>query len=108
MSMSKVKHLFIYSIFIGLLSTSSAKSDLATSYCQAYMPMVDNIIYYRESGYPISIAKDVSDSAFDTNRELWKWLRAITDLTYQDPNLVKNAKNDGRLMADCVRQVRGY
>ena len=50
----------------------------------------------------------MADSAFDTNRELWFWLNDAIELSFQDPNLVRTALSDGRLMENCVQSVRGY
>ena len=93
---------------IGISNTSYAQSGIAKSYCQAYMPVVQQAIQLRNSGVPKSVSEKVANSAFDVNREVWNWLRDIIDLTYEDPNLVINALADGRLLEDCIVQVRGF
>jgi hypothetical protein len=93
---------------IGILNTANARSGIARSYCQAYMPVVQQAIQLRKSGVPKSVSEKIANSAFDVNREVWNWLRDIIDLTYEDPNLVINALADGRLLEDCIVQVRGF
>jgi hypothetical protein len=93
---------------IGISNTSYAQSGIAKSYCQAYMPLVQQAIQLRNSGVPKSVSEKIANSAFDVNREVWNWLRDIIDLTYEDPNLVINALADGRLLEDCIVQVRGF
>jgi hypothetical protein len=93
---------------IGISNTSYAQSGIAKSYCQAYMPLVQQAIQLRNSGVPKSVSEKIANSAFDVNREVWNWLRDIIDLTYEDPNLVINALSDGRLLEDCIVQVRGF
>ena len=93
---------------IGISNTSYAQSGIAKSYCQAYLPVVQQAIQFRKSGVPKSVSEKVANSAFDVNREVWNWLRDIIDLTYEDPNLVINALADGRLLEDCIVQVRGF
>ncbi len=89
-------------------SLASAQSGLADSFCRTYMPVVEQSLYMRDQGVPIGISKDMPDSAFDTNRELWLWLNQAIDLAYQDPNIVRAAVGDGRMMRSCVDAVRGY
>ena len=93
---------------IGISNTANAQSGIAKSYCQAYLPVVQQAIQFRKSGVPKSVSEKVANSAFDVNREVWNWLRDIIDLTYEDPNLVINALADGRLLEDCIVQVRGF
>ena len=93
---------------IGISNTANAQSGIAKSYCQAYLPVVQQAIQFRKSGVPKSVSEKVANSAFDVNREVWNWLRDIIDLTYEDPNLVINALTDGRLLEDCIVQVRGF
>jgi hypothetical protein len=104
----KIKVLFLLLLMPFLFSAPVKANGLAESYCQAYLPMIEQTIYFRNNGIPISVATDMVDSAWDTNKELWNWLRDIVDLTYSDPNLVADAYRDGRLYSDCVQQVRGY
>jgi hypothetical protein len=104
----KIKVLFLLLVMPFLFSAPVKANGLAESYCQAYLPMIEQAIYFRNSGIPISVATDMVDSAWDANKELWNWLRDIVDLTYSDPNLVAGAYQDGRLYSDCVQQVRGY
>jgi len=93
---------------IGISNTAHAQSGIAKSYCQAYVPVVQQAIQLRNSGVPKSVSEKIANSAFDVNREVWNWLRDIIDLTYEDPNLVINALADGRLLEDCIVQVRGF
>ncbi|MDA8760153.1 hypothetical protein N9M89_01055 [Amylibacter sp.] len=93
---------------IGISNTANAQSGIAKSYCQAYMPVIQQAIQLRKGGVPKSVSEKVANSAFDVNREVWNWLRDIIDLTYEDPNLVINALADGRLLEDCIVQVRGF
>jgi hypothetical protein len=93
---------------IGISNTANAQSGIAKSYCQAYLPVVQQAIQFRKSGVPKSVSEKVANSAFDVNREVWNWLRDIIDLTYEDPNLVINALADRRLLEDCIVQVRGF
>ena len=93
---------------IGISNTANAQSGIAKSYCQAYLPVVQQAIQFRKSGVPKSVSEKIANSAFDVNREVWNWLRNIIDLTYEDPNLVINALADGRLLEDCIVQVRGF
>jgi hypothetical protein len=93
---------------IGISNTANAQSGIAKSYCQAYMPVIQQAIQLRNSGVPKSVSEKIANSAFDVNREVWNWLRDIIDLTYEDPNLVINALADGRLLEDCIVQVRGF
>ena len=93
---------------IGISNTANAQSGIAKSYCQANLPVVQQAIQFRKSGVPKSVSEKVANSAFDVNREVWNWLRDIIDLTYEDPNLVINALADGRLLEDCIVQVRGF
>jgi hypothetical protein len=93
---------------IGISNTANAQSGIAKSYCQAYLPVVQQAIQFRKSGVPKSVSEKIANSAFDVNREVWNWLRDIIDLTYEDPNLVINALADGRLLEDCIVQVRGF
>jgi hypothetical protein len=93
---------------IGISNTAHAQSGMAKSYCQAYMPVIQQAIQFRKSGVPKSVSEKIANSAFDVNREVWNWLRDIIDLTYEDPNLVINALADGRLLEDCIVQVRGF
>ena len=103
---------FGFAVFSGAIGTSTSRADaqssLANSMCQAYMPVVEQALYFRDQGIPIGVAKDMADSAFDTNRELWFWLNDAIELSFQDPNLVRTALADGRLMENCVQSVRGY
>lgn len=101
--------LAVLSVAIGAsTSRADAQSGLANSMCQAYMPVVEQALYFRDQGIPIGVAKDMADSAFDTNRELWFWLNDAIELSFQDPNLVRTALSNGRLMENCVQSVRGY
>ena len=93
---------------IGISNTANAQSGIAKSYCQAYLPVVQQAVQFRKSGVPKSVSEKIANSAFDVNREVWNWLRDIIDLTYEDPNLVINALADGRLLEDCIVQVRGF
>ena len=93
---------------IGISNTSHAQSGMAKSYCQAYMPVIQQAIQFRKSGVPKSVSEKIANSAYDVNKELTYWLRDIIDLTYEDPNLVINALADGRLLEDCIVQVRGF
>ncbi|WP_340303422.1 hypothetical protein [Roseobacter sp. HKCCD7870] len=89
-------------------SFAIAQSGLADAFCQAYMPVVEQSLYMRDQGIPIGVSKDMADSAFDTNRELWLWLNQAIELAYQDPGLVRAAISDGRMTQSCVASVRGY
>ena len=93
---------------IGISNTSHAQSGMAKSYCQAYMPVIQQAIQLRKGGVPKSVSEKIANSAYDVNKELTYWLRDIIDLTYEDPNLVINALADGRLLEDCIVQVRGF
>jgi len=93
---------------IGISNTANAQSGIAKSYCQAYMPVIQQAIQLRKGGVPKSVSEKIANSAYDVNKELMYWLRDIIDLTYEDPNLVINALADGRLLEDCIVQVRGF
>lgn len=101
---------FCFLAFFGItsISASHAQSGLADAMCQAYMTVVEQALYFRDQGIPIGIAKEMADSAFDTNRDLWFWLNDVIGLSFQDPNLVRAALRDGRLTQSCVQSVRGY
>ena len=89
-------------------AAAQAQQGLADAFCQAFMPVVEQSLFMRDSGVPVGVSKDMADSAFDTNRELWLWLNQAIDLAYQDPDLVRAAIGDGRMMQSCVSAVRGY
>ena len=55
---------------IGISNTSYAQSGIAKSYCQAYMPLVQQAIQLRNSGVPKSVSEKIANSAFDVNREV--------------------------------------
>ena len=93
---------------LGISKTAHAQSGIAKSYCQAYMPVIQQAIQLRKGGVPKSVSEKIANSAYDVNKELTYWLRDIIDLTYEDPNLVINALADGRLLEDCIVQVRGF
>ncbi|MDC0565389.1 hypothetical protein OAO56_03855 [Amylibacter sp.] len=93
---------------IVISNTANAQSGIAKSYCQAYMPVIQQAIQLRKGGVPKSVSEKIANSAYDVNKELMYWLRDIIDLTYEDPNLVINALADGRLLEDCIVQVRGF
>ena len=93
---------------IVISNTANAQSGIAKSYCQAYMPVIQQAIQLRKGGVPKSVSEKIANSAYDVNKELMYWLRDIIDLTYEDPNLVINALTDGRLLEDCIVQVRGF
>ena len=93
---------------IFLSNAAQAQSGMAQSYCQAYMPVIQQAIQLRRSGTPKSVSEKIANKAFNVNKELTFWLRDIIDLTYEDPNLVINALADGRLLEDCIVQVRGF
>lgn len=87
---------------------ATAQSGLADSMCMAYMPVVEQAIYLRQQEIPIDIALDTADSAFDVNESLWLWLDDAITLAYQDPDLVQTAIADGRLLDNCIQNVRGF
>jgi hypothetical protein len=97
-------------MFVIALSATraNASSSLAETMCQAYIPVVEQALFLRDQGIPIGVAKDMADSAFDTNKELWLWLNSAIALSFEDPNLVRLALQDGRLFENCVQSVRGY
>ena len=55
---------------IGISNTAHAQSGMAKSYCQAYMPVVQQAIQLRKSGVPKSVSEKIANSAFDVNREV--------------------------------------
>lgn len=87
---------------------TSAQNGLADSMCMAYMPVVEQAVYLRQHEIPIDIALDTADSAFDVNESLWLWLDDAITLAYQDPDLVQAAIADGRLLENCIQNVRGF
>lgn len=87
---------------------TSAQNGLADSMCMAYMPVVEQAVYLRQQEIPIDIALDTADSAFDVNESLWLWLDDAITLAYQDPDLVQAAIADGRLLENCIQNVRGF
>jgi hypothetical protein len=99
---------FAISLCFVLASQANAQSGLADSMCMAYMPVVEQAVSLRQQEIPIDIALDTADSAFDVNENLWLWLDDAITLAYQDPDLVKSAIADGRLLENCIQSVRGF
>ena len=89
-------------------NSASAQAGLAEAYCQAHMPILQQALSLRRDGIPIDIALSISDSARSTNVSLWSWLRGMTRLAYEDPNLVAQSLRNGRAQQSCVEEVRGY
>ena len=56
----------------------------------------------------MGLLRDILVDGVFPNRELWFWLNDAIELSFQDPNLVRTALSDGRLMENCVQSVRGY
>lgn len=99
-------------IFSVLLSTitgnAAAQSGLARTYCTSYMPMVTQAIGFRRQGIPIQVARDVVDSSFDTNVDLWNWLNYAVEEAYKNPDGVETAIRNGNALENCIENVRGY
>jgi hypothetical protein len=99
-------------IFSAWLSTitgnAAAQSGLARAYCTAHIPMVTQAINFRRQGIPIQVARDVVDSSFDTNVDLWNWLNYAVEEAYQNPDGVETAIRNGNALENCIENVRGY
>lgn len=95
-------------ITVSVGSSASAQSGLASAYCQAHMPIVMQAIQMRRDGIPIDISRDMADSAFDVNVDLWNWLNYAIQEAYRDPDSVQAAINDGYALDHCIENVRGY
>ena len=91
-----------------ITGTASAQSGLARAYCSSYMPMVTQAIFFRRQGIPIQVARDVVDSSFETNVDLWNWLNYAVEEVYRNPDQVEAALRDGSALEHCIEYVRGY
>jgi hypothetical protein len=94
--------------FGALMVNGTARAQIADGYCEAHMPIVQQAVSLRRDGIPIDIALGTADAAYNTNKQLWKWLRGMIRLAYEDPALVQESISNGRAKKYCVEEVRGY
>lgn len=94
--------------FLVLGVSSPARADISKSMCQAYMPVIEQAISFRNSGIPLENATDMADSAFDTNRSLYRFLVGAIRSAYRDPKSALEQLRSGRTQQLCEQAVRGY
>lgn len=95
-------------MYVAVPSGAASASDLATSMCSAYMPVLENAQSFRSQGIPISATKDMASSAFDVDPNLYSFLISAIEWTYQDPEGALEALRSGEMQDVCVKNVRGY
>jgi hypothetical protein len=86
----------------------NAQSDLANNMCRSYIPVVERAIQLRQQGIPLQYAEEMANSAFITNRGLWRFLVAAIRHSYQAPDASAFMIRNGRMVQICVNEVRGY
>ncbi len=84
-------------------------NSLAEAMCQTYVPAVGGtFLNMRRSDIPIGIAeKQIYDMNIDDSN-MRIFLRKLVQATYQNPDGVEKAIQDGRILKACIRDVRGY
>lgn len=86
----------------------NAQSDISTSMCSSYLRVVERAVDLRQQGVPINIAQKMADSALNVNPQLYRFIIGAINTTYQNPQLITDALNDGRLLNMCAKEVRGF
>ena len=93
----------------GLTSKVPDPSDgnISKTMCQAYKPVVENSINYRNQGIPVSAIRDTVSSALNTDENLYRFLVSSIDEVYRNPNGMRAALSDGRWLSACAAKVAG-
>ena len=90
-----------------VITGSAYAQSMAESMCQSHMPIVRQAIDLRKNGVPRDTAKNMADSSFDLNKDLWRFLRSAIDFAYKNPQGAEAALNDGRLLKACAKKLMG-
>ena len=94
--------------FAGIQAHAQMDGGISEAMCRSHMVIVQQAIYLRQQQVPIQIALDVADSSFDTNTDLYNFLRGSIRAAYEDPTTVQQAIDNGRALEICIKQVRGF
>ena len=106
--MGYLVRIFFSAAFVMQPVYCNAQSDISTSMCSSYLRVVERAIDLRQQGVPINISHKMADSALNLNPQLYRFIIGAINTTYQNPKLITDALNDGRLLNMCAREVRGF
>ena len=103
-----VSAVLLVSVTLLVPSTANAQEDISTSMCSSYLQVVEQAINLRQQSVPINIAREMADSAFSLNPQLYRFITSAINTAYKNPQAVTQALNDGTLLSMCAKEVRGF
>ena len=103
-----LKNLFKVVFCIFTVNANTAKADLASNMCTAFMPIIQQALTLRNAGMLIQNANDMASSAYDLNRNLYVFVVSAIRYAYDDPKDAQRQLQNGRFQKLCEKEVRGY
>lgn len=108
MTLLTARPLYLAVSVILATSTTGQANQLAEGMCDAYMPVLANAYTFRQQGVPIAATQEMATSAMDVDINLYRFLIAAINFTYEDPEAARDAFQTGRMKSVCVENVRGF